>query len=71
MLIGHLAFGVFVGLPLAIPTYFVHAAWQRRRLIRTMGPTLAASNGELSASDRTITFWPSAGDNVPYGGEGG
>ena len=46
-LIAHVATASIVGLPIAFATFYGLRAWQRRRLVKQMGPALAASKGEL------------------------
>jgi hypothetical protein len=46
-LVTHVATASIIGLPIAFATFYGLRAWQRRRLVKQMGPALAASKGEL------------------------
>ena len=46
-LIAHVATMSIAGLPIAFATFYGLRAWQRIRLVKKMGPALAASKGEL------------------------
>jgi len=60
---GHIG-GLVVALPLAVATYFTMRTTQRHRLIKRMGPSLAASKGELPQPERK----PDIGGNTGRGG---
>jgi len=60
MLVAGLAAGSVASLPLGVAAFFAHRRFQRRSLIRRMGPALAASKGELPETSRDNVRFPSA-----------
>lgn len=52
LLVVHSAAGIVLGIPLTIGALFWTRAWQRQRLIKQMGPSLAATKGELPPPPR-------------------
>ena len=69
LLIVHSAAGIVLGIPLTIGALSWTRAWQRKRLIKQLGPGLAASKGELPPPrtpdwDRNV-----AGTDLNYNGD--
>jgi hypothetical protein len=68
LLVAGLASLTLLGLPLGVATHVAHRRVQRRRLIRRMGPALAASVGELPSPSRETEKFPEPSSmNIPHG----
>ena len=60
-LLVHAATVTIVGLPLGIATFFGLRVWERKRLVKRMGPALSASKGELPPPRDDSPPFPEAG----------
>jgi len=65
LLVSGVFYGLLIALPVSVGWYFGLRGYQRARLVRRMGPALAASKGELPAPERKISESPSSSTGLP------